>query len=102
VGILDPDPQGEARRETNPVERAVDAWESIHAGSVLRQHRPAEPDDRAPKAPAGLRLEIQVDWRAGRDVAQLGLAEVRHHVPGSGVDEGEDLDATPGVRAVRD
>ena len=34
-------------------------------------------------------------------MAELGLSEVRHHVPGAGVDEREDLGAAPREGAVR-
>ena len=49
-----------------------------------------------------MRLQIEIDRRARGNVAQLGLPEVRHDVPGAGVDEGEDLGAGPRERADRD
>src|SRR5437879_3418558 len=52
VRVLDLDAHGEARRQPDPVERALDAGQSIDAGPVLRQHGPAEPDDRASEMPA--------------------------------------------------
>src|SRR5215470_4831564 len=60
VGILHLDPHGKARCETDPVEGALDARQPIDAGAVLRQHRPPEPNDRAPEVLVGLRLQIEV------------------------------------------
>src|SRR5205807_2251528 len=71
------------------------ARQSIDARSVLGQHGPAEPDDRAPEVPSRLRLEIEIDGRPCGNIAQLGLPEVRHHVPGATVDEREDLGPAP-------
>ena len=51
---------GKARGETDPVERALDARQSIDACAVLRQHGPTEPNDSAAEMLAGLRLQINI------------------------------------------
>ena len=59
---------GKARRETDPIKRALDARQSVDACAVLRQHRPTEPNDSAAEVLAGLRLQIKIHRRPRRDV----------------------------------
>src|SRR5215472_13304616 len=85
IRIVHFDAYREARRETDPVKRALDARQAVDACAVLRQHGPTEPNHSAAEMPAGLRLQINIHRRAGRDVPQLRLAEVGDDVPGANV-----------------
>src|SRR5215469_2056501 len=76
IRIVHFDAYREARGEADPVKRALDARQPVDACAVLRQHGPTEPNDSAAEMPAGLRLQIKIHRRAGRDVPQLCLAEV--------------------------
>src|SRR5438876_7076050 len=52
--------------------------------TTLFRSRPSE-------MPPGVRLQVEIDGRPRGNMAQLRLPEVRHHVPGAGVDECEHL-----------
>src|SRR5262245_33325447 len=47
VGILDLDAYRKARGQPDPVERALDARQSVHAGAVLGRDGPPQTDDGA-------------------------------------------------------
>src|SRR5262249_37820169 len=69
IRIVHFDAYREARGEADPVKRALHPRQAVHACAVLRQHGPTEPNDSAAEMPAGLRLQINIHRRAGRDVA---------------------------------
>ena len=61
--------------------------------------RPADALDDPAEALARIAHQVHLGRHAGLDGGHVSLAEVRHHVPGAIVDEGEDLLSLPRVLA---
>src|SRR5216683_4051103 len=99
VRVLHLDAHGKAGGKPDPVEGPLDARQPVDARAVLRRHGPTQADDGAAEMPAWLGLKIDVHGRPGRDMPELRLAEIRHHVPRGDVDEREDVGAGSGEGA---
>ena len=91
VGVLDLDAHGKPRGEPDPVERLSTRGTPFTLVPFSGSTAQPSPTTVPRKSSPAFRLEIRSTGAPARNMAELGLPEVRHHVPGAGVDEREDL-----------
>src|SRR5262245_34842614 len=90
IGFVEEDTDRESLREPDPVERRFDLGHALERSSALVEYRPADALDLPCEAPARRTRQEDLRLHARSDVAYELLAEVRHHVPGSIIDQRHD------------
>src|ERR1019366_615034 len=100
IGISDADPHRKSRREVDPIQGAIDCWQAVSDGSILRKYTPANALDYPIEAASWMLHQVNLHPHPRPDVFQLRLAVAGEYPPSARIDESKHRRPGACVRAL--